>query len=691
MKLKLNLQKKAILLLGSILFVTLAINVSVLTSISYKKYKNAILSKTAAVGEGMQKELLKVVSLGVPLESLDGINEKLKELTGRDKTIEYAMVINTNGKILFHSSDADVGKELKDNATSVATTTDKMLIQSVGSYYDVAFPLPNAEGKLSGALRVGIQSKAINAQLYELLFWSFGISTLCFVLAVVLVYLSISKFITRPITAMEEAADKIASGDLTCTVDVTGNDEIASLGTAINGMANNLKDMLSKIRAVTNSVSNVTSNIAASSQGVISVADIQKRAVNSTASVIEEMDKSMSTVANGAESLSNSASDTSSSILQLTASIESIAENSNVFSETAHETASSIEEMVSTIRQIAESIDNLSRSSEAIASSIDEVNATTRDIERSATESVGLAETVMINASEKGTAAAMASIEGMENIKKSVVALSDVINMLGKRTDDIGKILNVIDDVTDQTNLLALNAAILASKAGEHGKGFTIVADEIKNLAERTSVSTNEIAGLIKSVQDMTKSSIKMAADGIHTVDKGLDLVKDAHQALKEIVDSSQASTQMAKSIQRATSEESVVIKQITDAVEGMSAQTETISRAIQEQTKGSRFIIEATERVKELSQKVTVATAEQREGSRQISNIIEHVTQQASQIANATSKQKEKSVDIVQSMDQILNTTEKLTSSSNQMNAVVSALKDEAMTLLKELNKFKV
>jgi methyl-accepting chemotaxis protein len=72
------------------------------------------------------------------------------------------------------------------------------------------------------------------------------------------------------------------------------------------------------------------------------------------------------------------------------------------------------------------------------------------------------------------------SIEGIENVKNSVVALADVINLLGKRTGDIGSILNVIDEVADQTNLLALNAAILASKAGEHGRGFAIVADEIK-------------------------------------------------------------------------------------------------------------------------------------------------------------------------------------------------------------------
>lgn len=691
MKLDMNLQKKAVAIVAAILFFIIVINTAVLTFIASDKYKQAILSKTEEIGEGMQKELGKVIGLGVPVESLEGISDKLKDLTARDKAIGYAMVTDPAGKILFHNDQSSIGKELKDQVSRNAAASGKNLRQASDSFYDLAFPLLTAEGKIAGTLRVGVMMQAINAQLYQLLLWAFGISSLCFLLSIVLVYFFISRFITRPITDMEKAADRISSGDLTYSVSVEGRDELASLGTAINRMAYNLKDMISKIVQITNGVSNVTSNISAASQSVLSAADIQKKAVEETASAIEEMNNSVSMVAQSAGSLSESAGDTSSSILQMSASIERIAENANVFSETAHETASSIEEMVATIKQISESLDNVSKSSEAIASSIEEVNATTRDIERRAGESVGLAEAVMVNASERGMKASNAAIEGIENIKKSVAALADVINMLGKRTDDIGKILTVIDEVADQTNLLALNAAILASKAGEHGKGFAIVADEIKNLAERTSVSINEIGGLIKSVQDVTKSSIKMSADGIHTVDKGVSLVKDVNTALQDIVESSRASTEMARAIQRATSEESLVIKQITDSIDSVTTQTENISRALKEQNKGSRLIIEATDKVKELSTQVKTATGEQTDGSRLITGVIENVTQQASQIANATGRQKEKSVDIVQSMEQIRNAAGKLISSAHEMNAVIGSLKDDALDLLTELQKFKV
>lgn len=687
----LNLQKKSVFLVAGILFVILAINTSVLTFIASNKYKNAILSKTSAVGEGMQRELGKVLSLGVPVESLEGMNEKLKELVSRDSALAYAMVTDAGGKVLFHNEPGSVGRELKDKTSQNALASVRPLVRPAGSFCDLSFPLLNAENKMVGTLRMGVHMKAINSQLYELLLWALGISLLCFLASLGLVYGSISRFITRPIMNMERAAERIAAGDLTSAIDIEGKDEIASLGKAINGMSFNLKDMLSKVRNITNSVSRVTADIVTSSQGVLSVADVQKKAVEETAISIAEMNNSTTSVALSAESLSESSANTSSAIMEMTKSIGSVAESSNVFDESTQETASSIEEMIANIKQITQNLESLSSSSEDVASSIAEVNATVKEIEHHADESVLLAEKVMTDASDKGMSAARAAMEGMENIRKSVGALSDVINVLGQRSEDIGKILNVIDEIADQTNLLALNAAILAAQAGEHGRAFAVVADEIKSLAERTSVSTKEIAELIKSVQEETRSSVEMAASGIEAVEKGLGLVRDVNSALKGIADSSRVSTEMSKAIQRATSEESLVIKQITEAIKGMSKQVENISLALQEQSRGSRFILEATEKMKEMSRHVKNATAEQNDGSRQIASAIENVAQQADQIAKATGRQKQRSAEIVRSMDKIQSTTGKLVSSAHEMNAAISALKEEAQNLLSELEKFSV
>ena len=686
-----NLQKKAILIVAGILFFIIGINTAVLTIVAFNKYKLAILSKTTAIGESMQRELSKVLNLGVPLESFEGLNEKLAELISRDNTIGYAMVVNTTGNILFHNDKNSIGNELKDKASLEAVSSDKMLIQKTDSFYDLSFPLLNAEDKRVGTLRIGLKLKVINTQLYELLSWALKISLLCFLLSLVLVYFSISKFIIQPIMTMERVADRIASGDLTYVIEVKSQDEIASLGNAINTMTVNLKDVISKIGNISNSVANVTSNIASSSKNLLEIADVQKKAVEETASAIEEMSNSISTVSMSAESLSKSASDTSSSIFQMTTSMDTIVENTNKFSDTTESTTSSIEEMVINIKEIAESVEKLSATSSEIASSIEEVNDTTKNIAQSANESVILAERVMANASDKGINAANAAMEGMEIIKNSVVTLSEVITTLGKRSNEIGKILNVIDSVAEQTNLLALNAAILAAKAGEHGRGFAVVANEIKDLAERTSKSTTEIASLIKSVQDETKFSVRMASEGVQTVQSGITLVKGVNDALREILDSSKVSTEMARAIQKATAEETVIIKHITNAVEAVTHQIENISRATKEQSKGSNFIIETTAKMNEISYQLKTSLGEQRDGSRQIASATENVTNEASHIAASTGRQKEKSMDVVHSMERIRNTTGNLTTSSNEMYEAINSLKEGTLNLIGEVKKFKV
>jgi methyl-accepting chemotaxis protein len=687
----LNLEKKAILIVAIILFLIISINTTVLTLVASNKYKKAILSKTSVVGEALQQEMKKVLSFGISLDSIEGISEKLYELVKSNASIGYAMVTDTNGTVIYDHDGQNIGKRMTDEVSLKAASSKANEEQIRGAFYDLSFPLFDADEILVGTLRVGVKIEAIRSQLYALLFWAIGVSCLCFLISIALVNFFISRFITRPIIDIEKAAQKIASGELTHELELKGNDEIALLGKAINSMAFNLRDIISKIRTITDSVSYVTSNIASSSKGVLKIADDQKHSIESTAESVDALNNSIISVASSSGSLANSAEDTSSAIAEMKRSIESVAESANIVDDASQETSSSIEEMVTNIKQIAESLESLYAASDQIATSIDEVNTTVKEIEERATESVGLAENVSVSASEKGINAVNQAMRGIENIKNSVNALAESINSLGKRSGDIGKILKVINDVTDQTTLLSLNAAILAAQAGEHGKSFAVVADSIKNLADKTSSSTKEIADLIAAVQNETNSSIQMAAEGIKTVEEGLERVQGVNAALSSIIESSDESTTMSRAIQRATSEQSTVIKQITDSIKHMSDQVEHISLATQEQNKGSKFIIETTERLKEISHQVKLATTEQQEGSIHIIEAIENITKQVDVIAKDTQTQKTESGEIIQSIDVIKDSTNKLVSTSNDMSSTVNSLKEEADNLLSEIRKFKI
>lgn len=218
-----------------------------------------------------------------------------------------------------------------------------------------------------------------------------------------------------------------------------------------------------------------------------------------------------------------------------------------------------------------------------------------------------------------------------------------------------------------------------------------MVADEIKRLSERTSASTKEISELITSVQAESRSSVGIAAKGIKTVDRGVKLVREVNDAFDSIVKSSKISTEMSKSIQRATAEEVRVIMQITESIKKINGQIEHISRATREQNKGSGLLVDASDRIKTGSEQIKRATEEQFKTSKRIVTISEDVSKQAEHITVAINNQSKKSDEIVRTMEKIQKTTAALISSATEMDKSISSLSKDAKNLLNEIQKFKV
>ena len=511
------------------------------------------------------------------------------------------------------------------------------------------------------------------------------------VLALVLGMAATNRLVIRPLLEMKGAAEKIASGDLTHMLSIRGRSEIALLGGAINTMAANLKEMFLKIREVTESLSQTTGDIVSSSRQVMSAAEVQKAAIEATASSVSDLSASNTVVAESAHRLSQSAASASVVITQTGQAIDRVAGNSDVLESSAEETAASVHEMISSIREIARGLESFSASSERITSSVTEVSASTREIEHHASESVVLAEKVLDDASGRGAAAAVDAMAGIEAIRSSVGSLADVVRSLGKRSQDIGSILTIIDDIAERTNLLALNAAILSAQAGVHGRGFAVVAAEIKHLAEKTSVSVKEIGGLIAAVREETAASVTKAAGGLQAVDAGLKLVRGVEEALGGIAKSSVASAEMAKAIRRSTTEEALAVNQIAQSIQQMVNQAESIGRALEEQNSGGAFIVGQNEKVKDIARQVRAAIGEQRQGSAHMVGAIGDVASQAQAIAGATGQQKEKGAEIVRSMGRIQEATGMMIVSSNEMKATVGALTAAAQKLHDELGKFTV
>lgn len=245
----LSLQKQAVLKIATVLLFIIAINTSVLTYIAYTKHKQAILSRTVELGETMQKDLNKVLALDVPLDSLHVYTAKLHGLVANDETMGHAMIMDASGKVIFHNDRREIGKV--HQYPSYEKTSGNMMQQDK-LFYNFYFPLHDSQDEITGTLHLGLKTEYVASQLYTLLLWALGVSLVCFILSVILVHLFISMVITKPIAVLEKAVEKIAGGDFTHKIAISGKDEISELAYAFNVMSDNLRtttvkrDQLSK-------------------------------------------------------------------------------------------------------------------------------------------------------------------------------------------------------------------------------------------------------------------------------------------------------------------------------------------------------------------------------------------------------------------------------------------------------------
>jgi len=192
----------------------------------------------------------------------------------------------------------------------------------------------------------------------------------------------------------------------------------------------------------------------------------------------------------------------------------------------------------------------------------------------------------------------------MKSIAEVVRKSSNTVQELGKSSNQIGEIISVIDDIADQTNLLALNAAIEAARAGEQGRGFAVVADEVRKLAERTTKATKEIASMIKKIQVDTQGAVKAMEEGTQKVDEGISHADKAGVSLREIVQLSQEVTTMISQIVAASSQQASASEQISHNIEIINTTTEQTAQGIQQIAKAAEELNKFTDRLYQLLEK---------------------------------------------------------------------------------------
>jgi methyl-accepting chemotaxis protein len=269
-------------------------------------------------------------------------------------------------------------------------------------------------------------------------------------------------------------------------------------------------------------------------------------------------------------------------------------------SEAVSATASASSQISSSTEEMAAgSFEQTSQAGE-VASAVEEMTRTILENSKNASAAADTAKQARVNA-EQGGAVVGESIEGMKRIAAVVNKSAQTVKDLGHSSDQIGEIIGVIEDIADQTNLLALNAAIEAARAGEQGRGFAVVADEVRKLAERTTRATKEITSMIKKIQTDTTGAVTAMEEGTSEVEQGILLADKAGASLQQIVGVSQRVTDMVTQIATASEEQSATSEEISKNVEAISKVTGETAQGTQQIARAAEDLNRLTENLQQL------------------------------------------------------------------------------------------
>jgi len=411
--------------------------------------------------------------------------------------------------------------------------------------------------------------------------------------------------ITQPLNNLIHVAGQIGqSGDLEHNIDVHGKDEIGQLARTFDSMVKYLKEMAA-----------VSEAIAGGNLGV----DVRPRSANDT------LANAFTRMVEGLRGMVRNVRDASS---QVATAASQVATSSDESARNSLQTSSAIDEVTSTMHEMSVNVQNMVKGTQTQASSVSETSAS---IDQMVTSIQRVADTAKVlldisNRSREEVHSGIGTMEkatdGLTRINTTIRSSGEIIDALGSRADDIGKIIEVIDDLAEQTNLLALNAAIEAARAGEHGLGFAVVADEVRKLAEKSAQSTKEISELIQSIQKEARKAVENMEKSTTIVNEGLNLGQDLNAALRKISNVVTEVYKFAQEIGAATNEQSHGSAQIARATTRLNEITHEINSAVEEQASGAQAVVKAMERMRELVQSQTSASTELAASSDQMSKM---------------------------------------------------------------------
>jgi methyl-accepting chemotaxis protein len=606
----------------------------------------------------------------------------------KEKSVVFAFFVDADGKPLTSvQSGINVNDPLIKSSVREGDDPAKVLSSLKTNRGVVSMTSPVTDGeKTLGNLVIGMSTADAYAAFYLALKYMLLMGAGIILVLSAAMFVMFRETTVKPIRNILDLTDAVAGGDLTRTLPVTSSDEMGHLAAAINKMIEGFRDSLRQTVNSAYAVSVAAEKVSANSNVIAKSSQEESSAAEQTAASIGKIAYSISQVAKNAGTLAANVDESSSTINEMAASIEQVGKSADMMASSVEKASSAVEQMLFSVDQTArnsgamtEAVSETSMTVENQLSSIEKIGRNTESLKRMVIETSGTIEEMIrtvkevagriggadklskdaFDEAEEGGKAIYRSMESLQNIGKTTETTVGIIRNLGKRSEEIGSIVEVIDEIADQTNLLALNAAIEAARAGEAGRGFAVVAEEIRKLAERSIEATKEIAGVIKQVQADTEVAIRATEETYREGKDGITLAENSRDAFTGIVTSMKESSQVIGGVARSAAELNSAMGQVMKYVLDMNASTEEVAGAVKEQVSGADSIRGLLQKMNKLVAEVNIAAKEQSAGGRQIRGAVEHVKNIVHEVGIAVKEQVSGTQQIVQAIETMRKMTE--------------------------------
>jgi methyl-accepting chemotaxis protein len=408
------------------------------------------------------------------------------------------------------------------------------------------------------------------------------------VVALISLAVGLSRSVLKPLGELARFSERLAAGDSRARAEVASQDEFGVIAENCNRSAAKVAQAITNQQAqdlLQRSITDLLNTINQVARGDLTIRG--KVTNDALGNVVDSVNFMLDNFTKVLERVRKAAIDVSTSANQILDAADDMTAGATQQDQEITNTSSAVEELTVSMKQVS---NNAEASAEAARRALD--------------------------AAEQGNRAVSDTLDGMQRIRSSVQATAKKIKSLGDRSLEISEIINVINDITEQTNLLALNAAIEAARAGEAGRGFAVVADEVRKLAEHSRSATKDIAALIKAIQAETNEAVVVMEEGTREVEAGAGLADQAGKALEAISSVVRQSAELVQEI-------SLASKQQVRGTEGVANAMQIISGITRQTTQGARQTASTVGNMVRLSEQLNEALAQFRSGSARVSESV--------------------------------------------------------------------